>query len=65
MPTDLWRESTRRGRGSRSYDDAGGVGPGKGNGVIVSDPNVDWLLFILTAAFFALAVSRTAHLLFG
>jgi len=44
---------------------AGSVGPGEGNGVIVIDPNVDWLLFILTAAFFALAVSRTAHLLFN
>jgi hypothetical protein len=44
---------------------AGGVTPGGGNGVIVIDPNVDRLLFLLTAAFFAFAAARTAHLLFG
>jgi hypothetical protein len=36
----------------------------EGNGVIVIDPNVDRLLFMLTAAFFALAVVRTFGLLF-
>jgi len=44
---------------------AGSVGSGGGNGVIVIDPNVDRLLFMLTAAFFALAVARTVRLLFG
>jgi hypothetical protein len=42
---------------------AGGVGSAEWNGVI--DPNVDRLLFILTAAFFALAVARTLGLLFS
>ena len=44
---------------------AGGSRPGEGEGVIVIDPNVDRLLFILTAAFFALAVARTLGLLFS
>jgi len=48
----------RRGDGRRRR-------PGGGNDIIVIDPNVDRLLFLLTAAFFALAVARTAHLLFG
>jgi hypothetical protein len=42
-----------------------GGGARRGNDIIVIDPNVDRLLFLLTAAFFALAVVRTAHLLFG
>jgi hypothetical protein len=46
-------------------DMAGGAAPGGGNGVIVIDPNVDRLLFLLTAAFFAFAVARSAYLLFG
>jgi hypothetical protein len=33
--------------------------------IIVIDPNVDRLLFLLTAAFCAFAVARTAYLLFG
>ena len=37
----------------------------RGNVIIVIDPNVDRLLFLLTAAFFAFAVAHTAHLLFG
>jgi len=67
LPTYLWRGSTRPCRGSPGYVAAmaGGVGPAGGNDIIVIDPNVDRLLFLLTAAFFALAVARTAHLLFG
>jgi hypothetical protein len=34
-------------------------------GIIVIDPNVDRLLFLLTAAFFALALARTLGLLFS
>jgi len=37
----------------------------KGIGGIVIDPSVDRLFFILTAAFFALAVVRTLGLLFS
>jgi hypothetical protein len=37
----------------------------RGNVIIVIDPNVERLLFLLTAALFAFAVAHTAHLLFG
>jgi hypothetical protein len=39
--------------------------PAEGNGIIVIDPNVDRLFFMLTAAFFALAVAWSVRLLFG
>jgi len=42
---------------------AGSVGRRGGNGVIVIDPNVNRLFFILAAAFFAFAVVRTIGLL--
>jgi hypothetical protein len=50
------RSTSRRGQGRSAQ---------RGDGVIVIDPNFDRLLFLLTAAFFALAVARTAYLLFG
>jgi len=43
---------------------AGSLGPGARNGVIVIDPNVERLFFLLTVAFFAFAVVRTLVLLF-
>jgi len=44
---------------------AGSVGLGGGNGVIVINPNINRLFFMLAASFFAFAVVRTVILLFS